>query len=148
MFLCSLCVLVIILNFMCCIGLCSNCFSYWVAHKQIICSLGTTRRTTFTIHCVHSFAFEPYLPLPAQPKTILIFRPRSPAEFTTVNKWRIQTVSKRDQSPAARPTIQLVTQSLQHWSAWIYSRGALCNGSDRRSPTFLVDRLVQSTAGQ
>jgi len=25
------CVLVIILNYMCCIGLCSNCFRYWVA---------------------------------------------------------------------------------------------------------------------
>jgi len=47
--------LVIILNFMCCIGLCSNCFSYWVAHKRSICSLGTTRRTTFTIHCVFCF---------------------------------------------------------------------------------------------
>jgi len=30
MFLCFLSVLVIIL-FMCCIGLCSNCFSYWIA---------------------------------------------------------------------------------------------------------------------
>jgi len=49
MFLCFLCVLVIILNFMCCIGLCSNYFSYWVAHKQSICSLGTTRCTTFAI---------------------------------------------------------------------------------------------------
>jgi len=31
-----LCVLVIILNFMCCFGLCSDCFSYWVAHKRSI----------------------------------------------------------------------------------------------------------------
>jgi len=55
MFLCSLCVLVIILNFMCCIGLCSNCFSYWVAHRRSICSLGTTGRSTVTIHYVFCF---------------------------------------------------------------------------------------------
>jgi len=36
MFLCSLYVLVIILNFICCIGLCSNCFSYWVATSGTI----------------------------------------------------------------------------------------------------------------
>jgi len=53
MLLCFLCILVIILNFMSCIGLCSNCFSYWVARKRIICCLGTTRHTTFTIHCLY-----------------------------------------------------------------------------------------------
>jgi len=49
------CVLIIIFYFMCCIRLCSNCFSYWVAYERSICSLGTTRRTTFTIHCVFCF---------------------------------------------------------------------------------------------
>jgi len=48
MFLCSLCVSVIILNFACWTGL-------WVAHKRSICSLGTTHRTTFTILCVFCF---------------------------------------------------------------------------------------------
>jgi len=54
--LCSLCVVVIILNFMCYIGLCSKCSSYWVAHSGAFV-LWEIPVASHLLYTVYVFAF-------------------------------------------------------------------------------------------